>query len=78
MAFRGGEAWFVIDTVCCVVTASRHGYYHLITINHKSYACLHPITLRLLNDNDSEVAIANSSPLSTGIRFTDGVEIPIP
>ena len=54
----------------------------LITINHKSYACvpacLRAITLRLLNDNDSEVAIVNSSPLSTGIRFTDGVEIPIP
>lgn len=32
MAFRGGEAWFVIDTVCCVVTASRHGYYHIIDL----------------------------------------------
>ncbi len=35
---------------------------HLITINHKSYAFVHLITLRLLNDNDSEVSIVNSSP----------------
>ncbi len=30
------------------------------------------IIISVINDDDSEVAIVNSSPLSTGIRFTDG------